>query len=189
MPKLAIFAILISAALCAAAQPAPPRPVDPYDGERMLVARRQYDEAIKRLEERMKSGECRGAVCDTLLAIAHSKVQKPGRAAEHAEKAVETIADEPLLKDWEANDLGVILFRAPQRTKSQLSAAAKAFRFARVHYKGRGSNIVFNLKETLQALGEQSEASALQRELDARFMIDPRLAILGDFQGVTIERR
>lgn len=155
----------------------------------MLVARHKYDEAIKRLEERAKNGECRGAVCDANLAIALSKVQQTDRALEHAQEAIDKIAEEPLLSAWEANEIGILLFRAPKRTKSQLRAAVKAFRFARVHYKGRGSNIVFNLKETLQALGEKSEASALQRELDARFVIDPRVAILGDFQGVTVERR
>ena len=172
----------------AAAQSTPPQPPDPFQPERRLVSERKYEQAIARLEERTKSGECRGAVCDALLAIALSKAQKSDRAAEHAEKAVEMIADEPLLEDSQANDIGVILFRAPKRTKSQLSAAAKAFRFARVHYRGRGSNIVFNLKETLQALGEQPEANALQREIDARFVIDPHVAILGDFQGVSIER-
>lgn len=188
MRKLAILAMVISTSF-AAAQSIPAPPPDPFQPERRLVAGRQYEEAIKRLEERAKNGDCRSAVCDANLALALSKLQQTDRALDHAQKAIDRIAEEPLMSAWEANEIGILLFRAPKRGKDRLGAAAKAFRFARVHYRGRGSNIVFNLKETLQALGEQSEASALQRELDSRFVIDPRMGILGDFQGVTIERR
>jgi tetratricopeptide (TPR) repeat protein len=182
-------AILISSTLCVTAQPLPPPPADPFDAERTLISRHKYDEAIKRFEELAKNGECRGAVCEANLAIALWKAQQPERALEQAQKAVDKIADQPLLRAWEANEIGVMLFRAPKRTVRQLNASAKAFRFAQAHYTRRGSNIAFNLVQTLRALGEHAEANAIQRELDARFLVDSSFAILGDFQGVGVERR
>ena len=110
------------------------------------------------------------------------------RALQRAREAVNKIAEEPPLNAWEANEIGAILFRAPKRNADQLVSAGKAFRFARAHYSGRASNITFNLAQTLKQLGENSEARAMQHELDAGILVDPTFAILGDFQGVTVEK-
>ena len=76
----------------------------------------------------------------------------------------------------------------PLCSADQLVSASKAFRFARAHYSGRASNIAFNLAETLKELGESPEARAIQHELEVGILIDPKFAILGDFQGVGVER-
>jgi lipoprotein NlpI len=136
----------------------------------------------------MQSGDCRGAVCETNLSISLSRLQLTDHAVQEAQEAVNKINDEPSLSAWEANEVGVILFRAPKRNAKQLTAAAKAFRFARAHYSGRASNIAFNLAQTLLESGELSEAHTIQHELETRTLIDPNFAILGEFQGVSVER-
>ncbi len=172
-----------------AATPVVPPSTEPFGPERLLILRSQNEQAIKAFEGRAQRGECRGAVCEANLAIAFSRMKQVDHALEQARMAVDHIEDEPPLTAWEANEIGAILFRAPKRDGKDLTLAVQAFRFARKHYSGRASNIAFNLAQALQESGKSAEALAIQRELEAGMLVDPKFAILGDFQGVGVEQR
>ena len=162
---------------------------EPFKAERLLIRERKFEQAIANLEKLIDVGHCHGVVCAANLAIALSKTKQTERAVQQAQKALENVDEEPFLNAWEANEIGVILFRAPKRSASQLAAAIHAFRVAKTQYSGRASNVVFNLTKALEESGDTTGAQALQKELDRGVLVDPTFSILGDFQGVAVEHR
>ena len=185
-PRAALLLALISSVAIAIAQTSASDP--PFDAERRLVRRRKYQEAITAFEQLARKGVCAGAACHANMAIALAGVKQTDSALQEAEKAIDRLDETPLLSPWEANEVGVILFRAPKRTPAQLASAVRAFRFARSHYTGRASNMAFNLERTLRELGETAEADTIARELETRLLIDGTFSILGDFQGAGVQR-
>ena len=86
------------------------------------------------------------------------------------------------------NDVGVILYRYGSHDPETLKPAETALRQADAVYKAvvkaGASNIRLNLATVLETEGWTKEAKEIMDALNAQGMlIDPEMAILGDFQA------
>lgn len=180
--------VLLLSALALQAQDAPDVP-DPVSLEILM---KNWDQAARELDQMEKDGRCQQAVCLALHArIAEGKGDGT-LALDYARRVAALFGPESGLKAGDYNDVGAILFRRGPRDAAALKLAEMAFRQADAIYnaviKAGASNIRFNLATVLKAQGKAKEAKHIMDTLNAEGMlIDPQMAILGDFQGPGVQ--
>lgn len=183
-----LFPVLLLSALALQAQEAPDVP-DPVS---LQILMKNWDKAAQELDRAERDGRCKEAVCLALHArIAEGKGDGT-QALDYARRAAALFGPESGLKVGDYNDVGAILYRRGPRDAATLKLAETAFRQADAIYnavvKAGASNIRYNLATVLKAEGRTKEAKTIMAVLEAEgLLIDPGMAILGDFQRPGLE--
>jgi hypothetical protein len=150
-----------------------------------LIRVKKWEEANQQLLKMEKAGQCDGSNClaaRVLILNGQGKVQE---AQESARQAAEKLGEGQALSAWRYNELGALLHKRAAGKPEGLRLAESAFRRAAAIYKGRASNIRFNLATVLKELGSNEEAKRLMDELEAEggVLVDSSMSILGNYQG------
>jgi hypothetical protein len=150
-----------------------------------LIRGKKWEEANQQLSKMEKTGQCEGSNCLAARALILNGQGKVQEAQESARQAAEKLGEGPALSAWRCNELGVLLFRRAAGKPEGLRLAESTFRRAAASYKGRASNIRFNLATVLRELGSGEEAKRLMDELEVEggVLVDGSMSILGDYQG------
>ena len=158
---------------------------DPIAKLEVLIRSKKWNEATKSLATLEKEGRCAGATCLVAHALIAVGQEKAEEAATYARQAAEGLGKEPALSAWLSNELGAVLYRRADGRKEILQLAETALRHAQSVYRGRASNIRVNLATALTALGHRDEAKRIVDALESEggVVVDPKMAILGDFSG------
>jgi tetratricopeptide (TPR) repeat protein len=148
-----------------------------------LIHQKNWENASKVLANLEKTGGCKPAVCLATHALISDGTGAGAEALDYARQALAAGQDSGL-NAAQSNDLGVVLCRRAEGKRELLQLAEKTLRHADSIYKGGASNIRFNLAKVLQKLGQTGQAKEIMKKLDAEgILIDPGMAILGDFKG------
>jgi Flp pilus assembly protein TadD len=183
LPLRKLFPLLLLSALPLQAQDAPD-PLNPVTHE-ILV--KNWEQAARQLDKAEKEGLCKEAVCLALHARIAEGAGDGAQALAYARRAAALFGPDSGLNAADYNELGAIVYRRGNRDPETLKLAETAFRKADAIYnatlKAGASNIRFNLATVLKAQGRTKEAKQIMDALEAEGMlIDPQMAILGDFQ-------
>lgn len=147
------------------------------------VVTKDWDSAARKLEKAEKKGLCKEAVCLTIHGLIAEGSGDGAQAVAYARRAAALFGPESGLNAGNCNALGVIFYRGSKSDRELLKLAETAFRQADSAYAGGASNIRFNLATVLREQGRAKEAKAIMDALEADgLLIDPGMAILGDFQ-------
>lgn len=182
LPLRKLFFLLLFSALALQAQE--PDPLSPVTLE---IFQKNWKQAAQQLDKAEKEGLCKEAVCLALRARIADGAGDGPQALSHARRAAALFGPDSGLKAADYNELGAIIYRRGNRAPETLKLAETAFRQADAIYnatiKAGASNIRFNLATVLKAQGRTKEAKQILEALEAEGMlIDPQMAILGDFQ-------
>src|SRR5262245_42486208 len=183
MSMLKLFSVLFLSALALQAQDAPDVP-DPVSLEILM---KNWDKAARELDQAEKKGLCKEAVCLALHAKIAEGAGDGTQALAYSRRAAALFGPDSGLKAGNYNDVGAILYRRGPHDAETLKLAETAFRQAEAVYnavvKAGASNIRYNLATVLKAQGKTKEAKQIMDALNAEgLLIDPGMAILGDFQ-------
>jgi len=148
-----------------------------------LIRQKKWDNAEEVLANLEKEGRCKPAVCLAVHATIADGAGAGPKALDYARQALAAGPDSGL-NAAQSNDLAVVLYHRAEGKREPLQLAEKTLRHADSIYTGGASNIRFNLAKVLQKLGQTAQAKEILKKLDAEgILIDPGLAILGDFKG------
>ena len=158
----------------------------------MQIRLKNYSKAARELDRAEKNGRCKEAVCLVLHARIAEGTGDGTQALAYARRAAARFGPESGLKAGDYNDIGVILYHGPHDPET-LKLAETALRQADTVYKAvvhtSASNIRLNLATVLEAEGRTKESKEIMDVLNARgILIDPEMAILGDFQAPERQR-
>lgn len=150
------------------------------------IFEKDWEGAKRELDRAEKKGLCKEAKCLSLRAKISHGAGEGAQALEYARRALALSGPNSGLGARDLNELGAILYWRSQHNREVLKLAETAFRQADAAASTRTvSNIRFNLAVVLRDLDQHQEAKKIMAELEAAGMlIDPGMAILGDFQGV-----
>jgi Flp pilus assembly protein TadD len=149
------------------------------------IIMKDFERASRAVDKAEKDGLCMGARCFALRAVIAERSGDSAKALEQARQAASLFGPDSGLDAKLYNELGVTFYRLAKGNKELLQLAEKALRNAAAINTRESSNIPFNLSKVLEAQGRKAEAKAIMDKLQAEGMlIDPHMAVLGDFQGV-----
>ena len=159
----------------------------------MQIRLKNYSKAARELDRAEKNGRCKEAVCLVLHARIAEGTGERTQALAYARRAAARFGPESGLKAGDYNDIGVILYRHGPHDPETLKLAETVLRQADTVYKAvvhtSASNIRLNLATVLEAEGRTKESKEIMDVLNARgILIDPEMAILGDFQAPERQR-
>jgi hypothetical protein len=186
---LKLLPLLFLSASALHAQEAPGVP----DSVSLQILTKNWSKASRELDREEKKGRCKEAVCLALHARIAEGTGNGAQALDYAHRAVALFGPESGLKAGDYNDVGAILYRRGSHDRETLKLAETAFRQADALYKGGfkpgASNIRINLATVLKAEGRTEESKKIMDTLNAEgLLIDPQMAILGDFQAPGLRR-
>jgi hypothetical protein len=149
------------------------------------IQMKDWKKAARELDRTEQNGRCKESVCLVLHARIAEGTGDRAQALDYARRAATLFDASSGLKADDYNHIGAILYRCGSNDPETLNLAEKAFRQADVLYQAvpRASNIRINLAITLEAMGRAKEARAIMDALKIGMLIDPGMAILGDFQA------
>jgi Flp pilus assembly protein TadD len=180
-----LLPVLLLSALALRAQ-GPPEP--PFDQVWAQILMKNWDQATRELDRAEKGGRCKEAVCLAWRARIAEGTGDAAQALALARRAADLFGPDSGLKAGDYNEVGAILYRRGEHDPKALKLVETAFRQADSLYHGEASNIRFNLATVLKAQGRTKEAKTIMAALEAEGMlIDPGMAILGDFQRPGLE--
>jgi len=164
--------------------------VDPVSQQIRL---KNFRRAAQELDRAEKQKRCREAVCLVLHARIAEGTGDGAQAMAYARRAAALFGPDSGLKAADYNDVGVILYRHGSNDAGMLKLAETALRHADGLYKPvfnvGASNIRINLATVLEAEGRTQEAKGIMDAVKSRgLLIDPEMAILGDFQAPERQR-
>ncbi len=148
------------------------------------IRQKNWENASRVLANLEKTGGCKPAVCLVVHALISDGTGAGPQAVEFARQALAAGQDSGLDAAY-LNDLGVLFCRRAEGKRELLLLAETTLRHADSKYTGGASNIRYNLAKVLQKLGQTGKAKEIMKKLEAEgLLINPGMAILGDFKGV-----
>lgn len=183
LPLHKLFLLTLFSTFALQAQDVP----DPLNPVTLEIFQKNWQQAAQQLDKAEKEGLCKEAVCLALRARIAEGSGDGTQALTYARRAAALFGPDSGLKAADYNEVGAIVYRRGNRDAGTLKLAETAFRKADAIYnatiKTGASNIRFNLATVLKAQGRTKEAKQIMDALEAEgLLIDPQMAILGDFQ-------